>query len=727
MKTGATVEAPPPSSPDEPTAAREAGVRLPPGHPVQPPRRNVRVFVFFSLAILLTGAGTWIFADLLWRLGWSPSRTVLIVLFSILFLLSSIGCMHAIFGFFLRRLGGHREAPEFGDYRTRLIDDVSTALIFPIFNEDVHRVFEGVRTVHESLSRTGHIERFDFFILSDSTDPDKWIEEENRWFVLAREFGALERIHYRRRLTNEGKKSGNVRDFLRTWGRRYRYFLVLDADSIMSGRTIVDLVKIMEENPRVGLVQTAPALVNARSAFGRMQQFANRLYGAVFIKGLDYWCQDGGNYWGHNAMIRVEPFMRYCDLPKLPGRKPFGGQILSHDFVEAALLRRENWEVWMAPNLEESYEEGPPAIIENAQRDRRWCQGNLQHSLLLFARGFRGGSRMHLAFGILGYLAGPLWLAFLITSTWILWYRESSGLTDVVVNAMTPAIRMGSRGHALLVFGVVTSVLFLPKILSLIDLALDPPRRAAFGGLRRAVLSTFLETLFSSLHAPVQMLFHTKFVVSAVFGASVRWTTQKRGGDGTAWSVAARQHLGHTLLGIGWGALTWELNREAFWWFLPVLMGMTLSVPLSVVTSRERLGQTLRRIGLFLTPEETTPNPELMSLAQHLDEPTDPDTVVNGTYHGLREAVLDPYVNAIHVALLREKLGNPHDGPAFAALGAGSERLRTLAEKLLIEGPEQLSPEERLGILSDPEVMVWLHSAAWTRSPSQLAAWWESE
>ena len=178
--------------------------------------------------------------------------------------------------------------------------------------------------------------------------------------------------------------------------------------------------------------------------------------------------------------------------------------------------------------------------------------------------------------------------------------------------------------------------------------------------------------------------------------------------------------------GVAWATKGFETGSGRFLHEVAEdILGAT--VPLSVVTSRERLGQTLRRIGLFLTPEETTPNPELMSLAQHLDEPTDPDTVVNGTYHGLREAVLDPYVNAIHVALLREKLGNPHDGPAFAALGAGSERLRTLAEKLLIEGPEQLSPEERLGILSDPEVMVWLHSAAWTRSPSQLAAWWESE
>ena len=228
-----------------------------------------------------------------------------------------------------------------------------------------------------------------------------------------RDLDALGRIYYRRRVNNEGKKSGNVRDFLNTWGRRYRYFIVFDADSVMRGETIVDLVKLMEAHPNVGLIQTVPALVNAESLFGRIQQFANRLYAPVFIAGLNYWAQSFGNYWGHNAIIRTEPFMQFCDLPQLPGRKPFGGQILSHDFVEAALLLRENWQVWFAYDLEGSYEETPQDIIENAQRDRRWCQGNLQHGMVLFARGLRGVSRIHLLLGIFGYLASPLWLLFL--------------------------------------------------------------------------------------------------------------------------------------------------------------------------------------------------------------------------------------------------------------------------------------------------------------------------
>ena len=254
----------------------------------------------------------------------------------------------------------------------------------------------------------------------------------------------------------------------------------------MRGETLVDLVKLMEAHPTAGMIQTIPALVNAESLFGRIQQFANRLYAPIFIAGLNYWALDLGNYWGHNAIIRTEPFMQCCDLPQLPGRKPFGGQILSHDFVEAALLLRENWEVWFAYDLEGSYEEAPQALIENAQRERRWCQGNLQHALVVFAKGLRGISRLHLILGICGYLAGPLWLAFLLTFNWIYWYQKYTGLSNIPVQAFTPYLSdLSGTAHALLIFVICMVVIMLPKFLALIDLANDWPRRRAFGGLAR--------------------------------------------------------------------------------------------------------------------------------------------------------------------------------------------------------------------------------------------------
>src|SRR5476649_2875974 len=213
--------------------------------------RGWRVFVFYSCAVLLTGFVSLLFADLLWRTGWSTSRTVLLVLFVILFLFAAIGCVHGVYGFVLRTFGDRRRITNLKPYRDQNIDGISTAIVFPIYNENVFRVYEGLRATYESLANTGQLERFDFFLLSDSTDPDKWVEEERRWFDLIRELDALGKIYYRRRLDNEGRKSGNVRDFLNTWGRRYRYFMVCDADSVMRGETLVDLVKLMEAHPTV--------------------------------------------------------------------------------------------------------------------------------------------------------------------------------------------------------------------------------------------------------------------------------------------------------------------------------------------------------------------------------------------------------------------------------------------------------------------------------------------
>ena len=224
--------------------------------------RGWRVFIFYSSALLLTGLVSMLFADLLWRTGWSASRTILFVVFVILFLLIAVGCMHGVFGFVLRAFGDPRRITQ-TDYRNQTIAGTSTAIVFPIYNENIVRVYEGLRATYESLEKTGQLGHFDFFILSDSTDPDKWVEEERCWYELIRELDALGRIYYRRRTDNEGRKSGNVRDFLNTWGRRYRYFLVCDADSVMRGGTLVDLVKLMEAHPTVGLVQTVPAVVNA--------------------------------------------------------------------------------------------------------------------------------------------------------------------------------------------------------------------------------------------------------------------------------------------------------------------------------------------------------------------------------------------------------------------------------------------------------------------------------
>src|SRR5215469_880415 len=691
----------------------------------RPIRRWLRLFVFYSAVVLLTSAVSVLFADLLWRSGWTSSSTVLLILFVILFGMISIGCMHGVFGYFLRTFGDPDRIKRLGDFKSRSLEGISTAVIFPTYNEEVARVMEGLRATYVSLERTGQIEHFDFFVLSDSTDPAKWVEEEQRWREMVRELDALGRIYYRRRVSNEGKKSGNVRDFLSSWGSRYRYFIVFDADSVMRGETIVDLVKLMEAHPQVGLIQSVPALVNAESLFGRIQQFTNRLYAPVYIAGLNFWAQGFGNYWGHNAIIRTDPFMQYCDLPHLPGRKPFGGQILSHDFVEAALLVKENWQVWFAYDLEGSYEEIPQDLISNAQRDRRWCQGNLQHSLVLFGRGLRGISRIHFLMGIFGYLASPLWLLFLLTFNLALWNLKNSGLSIVTVTALNPFIKLSGTAHALLIFVICMCVLFVPKILALIDLAFDRERRLAFGGVQRATVGAILETAFSSLHAPLQMLWHSKFVATILVGMGVHWGPQKRTADGIAWSEAFRQHLGHTLIAIVWGVAIYKLDHPTFWWFLPVLAGMLFSIPLSVLTSRTSLGSRTRSIGLFLTPEETNPPSELDTLRVRMAllEKTRAAQLPNAS---IAEAVLDPYVNAIHVSLLREKQLNPEYRDALAKLGVGRPEVRELGEKLLGKGPEALTTQEKMLVLSDADVVPWLHRQAWIRPSKALDTWWQT-
>jgi membrane glycosyltransferase len=314
----------------------------------------------------------------------------------------------------------------------------------------------------------------------------------------------------------------------------------------------------------------------------------------------------------------------------------------------------------------------------------------------------------------------------MLTFHWALRFKEQSGLSDLTVPAFTPFIKLSGTEHALLIFGICMSVLFLPKILALLDLAFDQQRKRAFGGLRRATLSAVAETFFSSLHAPLQMLWHSKFVVTILFGVGVHWGPQKRTANGLPWSEALRTHWSHTLIGVVWGYLIWRMDHPAFWWFLPVLAGMLFSVPLSVFTSRPSLGSRTRGLGLFLTPEETFPPSELDTLRMRMAVLEKSAIAPPVEDFSIAQAVLDPYVNAIHVSLLREKGMNPEYSAALKKLGVGEARVRELGEHLLKKGPETLSASEKLLVLSDAEVMPWLHRQAWIRPTETLASWWQT-
>ncbi len=687
----------------------------------EPGRIARRRATFFSGAFALTALATWFMADLLWTDGGLAGiEWAILVLFLILFSQVAIGFMTAVLGYYvLHRAGGDtRRITRTVDWDDAQADLATTAIVMPVFNEDVSRVFEGLRVIYRSLEETGQVAHFDFFILSDSNQPNQWIQEEVAWVELCKQVRGFGRIFYRKRRQQINKKAGNVADFLRRWGKKYRYMVVLDADSLMSGEALVKLVRMMEGNPRTGIIQTAPRIVNGETLYARIMSFANRLYSPVFLAGLNYWQGPDGNYWGHNAIIRVQPFIDHCALPELPGSEPFGGRILSHDFVEASLMRKAGWHVWLAYDLEGSYEEGPPTLIDSAKRDRRWCQGNMQHTWLLTARGFRPANRFHLFMGVMGYVSSPLWLLFLILSTIHVFNQLREPVADG--RGIGSSTILGYPlvvPEAVTLFAFTMLLLFLPKILGLLTLAQDPTESRRFGGVGRTALSTLCEVVISTLLAPIAMLFNTKFVVFTLMGQGVSWVTQKRGADdGTDWREAILTHGEQTVFGVIWGISSFILLPAFFWWLSPVLAGLILSIPLSIALSKVSYGDTAKRLGLFLTPEEVV-EPELLrklrrNLAQcyqHLQ----PLESLRGDY-GLMQAVVDPYVNAVHVSLLRQRRPSEESRDYFSQL----------RQRLLHEGPVRLTSKEKMALLLDAESMIWLHEELWRRPSSALADWW---
>jgi membrane glycosyltransferase len=595
----------------------------------------------------------------------------------------------------------------------------STAIVMPVFNEDVSRVFEGLRVVFKSVQDAGGADNFDFFVLSDSNQPNQWIREEVAWAELCKQVGGFGKIFYRKRRQAINKKAGNVADFLRRWGKNYRYMVVLDADSIMTGKALTTLVAMMEDNPSVGIVQTAPRVVRGETLYARLQSFANRLYSPLYLAGLNYWQQHEGNYWGHNAIIRVKPFMEHCSLPELPGSEPFGGRILSHDFVEAALMRKAGWAVWLAHDVEGSYEEGPPTLIESAKRDRRWCQGNLQHAWLLTARGFRPANRFHLLMGIMAYVSSPLWLLFLILSTVEMADQaQLAASTGSLVDTTSLFGYAVAIPEALTLFALTMLLLFLPKFVSVVVMLGRPGEVELYGGRGRLVVSAILESGVSMLLAPINMIFNTKFVIFTLFGQGVGWVAQKRSADldGTDWREAIITHGVQTIFGVVWGLSSLILIPAYFAWLLPVLAGLVCSIPLSIFLSKAGFGLQARSLGIFLTPEETSPPAELRDLERNLAEcyrhlpPFEP---LRADY-GLMQAVLDPYINAMHVALLRQRRPSAGAREWFAKLQA----------RLLREGPDRFTSKEKMALLLDPQSMIRLHRELWSLPSDSLAEWW---
>ncbi len=538
-------------------------------------------------------------------------------LFVILFAWVAFSFITNVAGF-LQLLGSGSAQPDGEEVAPLPTLSTRTALLFPIYNEEAARVVARLQAIDEDLSRAGALAAFDFFILSDTTRPDIWIAEEEAFLKARERTGAHNRLFYRHRRHNEGRKAGNIADWVKRFGARYEHMVVLDADSLMSGEALVRLAAAMEHRPHVGLIQTLPLVVNGSTVFARLQQFANRLYGPLLGQGIAWWHGTESNYWGHNAIIRTRAFAEHAGLPTLPGRKPIGGEIMSHDFVEAALMRRGGWAIQIAPEIGGSYEESPPALSDYSVRDRRWCQGNLQHAGVLPARGLHPISRLHLLTGIGAYLTAPLWLLFLLAGILIAlqaqFIRPEYFPRDFALFPDWPA---QDPVRAAYVFAGTMSLLFLPKLLAYLAVVARAEQRRGFGGAARGLASVVLESVISGLMAPVMMLNQSVTFVAALAGRDIGWSVQRREGGALPWSEVARGYIWHTLFGLSLAAAAYAVSWSLFLWMSPVIAGLLLAIPLAALTADARLGRGLQRLGLLRIPEEVRP-PSILVRANEL-------------------------------------------------------------------------------------------------------------
>ena len=584
---------------------------------ISAPLPRLRRWLFVGLVTGTTLVGVDMMLDIAGANGFGGLEIVILALFGLTFGWISIAFWNAVIGFVLTALRRDplslRHAPvtrETGRIASR------TVLVMPVHNEDPVRVTSSVAAMLRSLARTGTGDQFDAFLLSDTTDPMIAQAEEAAFESLRHQLDRPGAVRYRRRAANIGRKAGNIEDFCQRWGADYDFMVVLDADSIMTGSTVVELVRAMEATPGAGLIQTVPTPACRTTLFGRLLQFAACLYSPMLAAGQSFWQTDAANYWGHNAIIRVRAFTENCRLPVLPGRPPLGGQILSHDFVEAALLRRAGWGVYLLPGIGGSYEDVPGNILDYAKRDRRWCQGSLQHLRLLSGRGLHWMSQLHFLLGAMGYVSSVLWLLMLLASTaYIVLPYVSLGrfawagsvLFGQVFGEL-PSIGMNAE-RIIPLLGVTVVLLFLPKLLAL-TLALVR-QRPGFGGSGRLLSSAALEMLFAVVVAPLMMMYHVRFVLSVLGGHGIAWEAQVREGRTVAWSEAWGRTVGVTVIGAIWAGLTLYYSPTFFLWLTPIFAGLLCAGPLVHWTSRLSLGQLARRCGLFLVPSETKPPPEL--------------------------------------------------------------------------------------------------------------------
>jgi len=475
------------------------------------------------------------------------------------------------------------------------------------------RVPRPARGVRRRLGPLGHGDAFEIFILSDTRDAEPWLQETAVFAALRERLAGRMAVWYRRRPHNRAKKAGNLQDFVERWGGRYDYFLSLDADSIMAPETIVEMTRRMASEPRLALLQTLPTLAGGTTLYARLQQYAGRLYGPVVARGVAAWQGEDGNYWGHNALVRTAAFASSAGLPELQGRPPFGGHVLSHDFVEAALLRRSGWIVRMDPDLAGSWEGAPPSLAAAAARDRRWAQGNLQHLKVIAAAGLRWPNRVHFLIGVSSYLASPLWLAMIVVGL-ILSARAIFIQPDYFPSAyqLFPQWPRFDAARMRWLFAGAMALLLFPKFVGLVSALLHAPTRLRFGGARRLIPGAFSEIVLSALYAPIMMLMQTRQLIEILSGIDSGWAAQSRTGSHLSWAAALARHWRHCLFGLAVGGSLLYAAPPLLLWLSPVLVGLILAPWLARLSGDQAAGERFAAAGMLIIPEDTAPDPVLV-------------------------------------------------------------------------------------------------------------------
>jgi membrane glycosyltransferase len=605
--------------------------------------------IVFTTTLALTAAASFEMYQVLTTSRMTGLQVALLVVFTVNFVWIALPFVNGLLGFLAlwrgRGVSGITIPPlQASPLTTR------TALLMPIYNEAPPRVFAGLQAMYESLDALGVLNHFDLFILSDTTEPEIWLEEEAAFWELRRRTQGETRIFYRHRGKNIRRKAGNIADFCRPWGTRYDHMVVLDADSLMTGQAVVQLAAAMEAHSDAGLIQTLPLVINRNTLFARAHQFAARVYGAVIATGLAYWHRGDSNYWGHNAIIRTKAFIDHAGLPDLPGQPPFGGHIMSHDFVEAALIRRAGCKVYLVPEIAGSYEESPPSLIDFAERDRRWCQGNLQHSRIVPAAGLHWLSRLHLVMGIMSYLASPIWLLFIVLG--ILLALQAHFVRPEYFPkefALFPTWPTFDAERALRLFVGTMAVLLASKLFGYILLLKDRQTVRRCGGALRTGMSVLVEIVLSSLIAPVMMLMQSAEVMGIVTGRDAGWRAQRRDDGSIPFQAVVRRHRLHTLFGIVLGIAAYVVSPGLLSWLSPIVLGLILAIPISAVTGWQELGKAVRRLGLLATPEEIEP-PAVVRRANELT--CEWATTCPQTTEVLARVAGDAQLGALHAAML---------------------------------------------------------------------------